>query len=197
MLKYKIPEGYLFYPAQFWPHKNHIGILYAVNLLREKYGIKIPAVFVGSDTGNLRHIQEKVVELKLTSQIYLLGFVSLDDMASLYRKAFALIYPTYFGPENLPPLEAFALGCPVIASDVPGAKEQLGNAALLVDPKNPEAIAFAVKLLYNDPALKQTIVKRGAKRASNWTGKDFVKSIYQIIDELEPIRRCWSNHGNY
>lgn len=197
LLKYNIPQSYLFYPAQFWPHKNHIGLLYAVKHLREKYSINIPAVFVGSDKGNLRHIRLKINELGLTSQIHILGFVPSDDLVGLYRHAFALIYPTYFGPENLPPLEAFSLGCPVIASNVPGAQEQLGDAALLVDPKNSDSIALAVKSLYDNPELKRTIIQRGAKRATDWTGKDFVKGICQIIDDMEPIRRCWSNVENY
>jgi len=197
LTKYHIPEGYLFYPAQFWPHKNHVGLLLAVNLLREKYELVLPVVFVGSDKGNLQHVHRVVKELGLSTQVHFLGFVPQEDLVGLYRNAFALTFLTFFGPENLPPLEAFALGCPVIASNVSGAQEQLGDAALLVDPRNEEQIAVAVKSLYDNPALRQTLVQRGLERATKWTGEDFVKSVFTILDEFEPVRRCWGNTEFY
>jgi len=197
LTKYHIPEGYLFYPAQFWPHKNHVGLLFAVNLLRERYDLVLPVVFVGSDKGNLPYVRRVVDELGLSTQVHFLGFVPQEDLVCLYRNAFALTYLTFFGPENMPPLEAFALGCPVIASNVSGAQEQLSDAALLVDPRNEEQIALAVKSLHDDPALRQTLIQRGLKRAASWTGQDFVKGVFAILDEFEPVRRCWSNTEPY
>src|SRR4029077_5879298 len=102
--KYTIPGGYLFYPAQFWSHKNHAGLLLAAKLLRDKYNLTFPLVFVGSDRGNYKHIRELADALDLSGQVYFLGFVPQEDLISLYRKAFALTYVTFFGPENLPPL---------------------------------------------------------------------------------------------
>jgi glycosyltransferase involved in cell wall biosynthesis len=116
-------------------------------------------------------------------------------LISLYRKAFALTYVTFFGPENLPPLEAFALGCPVIASNVEGAQEQLGDAAVLVDPKDPREIAFAVKALHDDVIWRQTLIQRGLKRAGRFTGEDFVNGILSVLDDFELVRRCWTNKG--
>ncbi len=191
LIKYSIPENYLFYPAQFWPHKNHAGLLQAVRLLRDKYQLVFPVVFVGSDKGNQSYIRQRVAELGLSAQVHFLGFVPQEDLISLYRKAFALTYLTFFGPENLPPLEAFALGCPVVASQVPGAQEQFGNAALLVDPKDPEQIALAIKSLYEDHTLRHTLIQRGLERALKWTGEDYVKGVFSILDEFEPIRCCW------
>jgi len=189
--KYQIPEGYLFYPAQFWPHKNHVGLLLAVDLLRKKHNLVLPVVFVGSDQGNLQHVRRIVHELGLSEQVHFLGFVPQQDLVGLYRNAFALTYLTFFGPENLPPLEAFALGCPVIASGVAGAQEQLGDAALLVDPKNETQVAMAIKSLYEDSELRKTLVQRGLERAARRTGGDFVRSVLSILEELEPVRRCW------
>ncbi|NVM22073.1 MAG: glycosyltransferase family 4 protein [Desulfobacterales bacterium] len=191
LTKYHIPEGYLFYPAQFWPHKNHVTLLLAVRILREKHDLILPVVFAGSDGGNLQHVRRVVDELGLSTQVYFLGFVPRQDLVGLYRNALVLTYLTFFGPENLPPVEAFALGCPVIASNVPGALEQLGDAALLVDPKDEEQIAGAIKRLHDDPALRDTLVSRGLSRASKWTAEEFVKSVFSLIDEFEPVRRCW------
>jgi glycosyltransferase involved in cell wall biosynthesis len=191
LTKYGIPHGFLFYPAQFWPHKNHVGLILALRILRDKHGLVLPLVFVGSDKGNQPYIRKFVGETGLSQQIYFLGFVPQEDLISLYRESFALTYLTFFGPENLPPLEAFALGCPVIASNVSGAQEQLGNAALLVNPKEPEEIASAIKRLYEDAVLRDTLIHRGKERATKWNGRDYVKAVLSIIDEFNPIIRCW------
>jgi glycosyltransferase involved in cell wall biosynthesis len=95
------------------------------------------------------------------------------------------------GPENLPPLEAFALGCPVVASEIAGAAEQLGEAALLVDPCSPEEIANAIRLLLDDPERVRSLVEKGRRRAARWTGRDFVRGVFKMLDEFEPVRRCF------
>jgi len=189
--EYNLPEGYLFYPAQFWSHKNHAALLRAIRLLRERYGLVFPLVLVGSDAGNQKYVMQLTSEFGLSNQVHFLGFVPLEDLVLLYREAFALVYVSLFGPENLPPLEAFALGCPVIASNAPGAREQMGDAALLVDARDEEEIALAIKSLHDDPCLRQTLVKRGLGRASRSTGETFIKGIFTILDEFEPVRRCW------
>ena len=192
MEKYRLPENYLFYPAQFWPHKNHVGLLLAVKRLREQYNLSVPVVFSGSDQGNLRYVQSIVHQLDLANQVHFLGFVPQADLISLYRHAFALTYMSFCGPDNLPPLEAMALGCPVIASRVEGAEEQLGDAALLFNLRFTEQeVARAIKSLYSDPSLRQSLIDRGLKRAQAWTPKDYVKGIFSILDDLEVIRRCW------
>lgn len=193
LLKYGLPDLYLFYPAQFWPHKNHYGLLMALQVLREKYNLIIPAVFVGSDMGNLDYIHKLVVDLGLSDQVHFLGFVPRDHLVALYRNAFALLYLSMFGPDNLPPLEAFALGCPVIASNVSGAQEQLGDAALLIDPKDPVNIADAINSLQKDNSFRQTLIDRGLERAARWTGEDYFKGACSIFDEFENVRRTWSN----
>lgn len=197
LVKYNIPGNYLFYPAQFWPHKNHVGLLLAVQLLRDKYDLVFPVVFVGADKGNQQYIQQIVAELDLVTQVYFLGFVPQQDLISLYRQAIALTFLSFFGPDNLPPLEAFALGCPVVAANVSGAREQLGDAALLVNPRDPEEIARAIKSLHDDQSLYQTLIQRGLERASRWTGQDYVKGVLAILDGFEPIRRCWSSKEPY
>jgi glycosyltransferase involved in cell wall biosynthesis len=185
-------KSFLFYPAQFWSHKNHIGLLQAVQILRDRHSLNFPVIFVGADKGNQKYIEQAVTDLKLNN-IYFLGFVSQKQLVWLYRHAFALVFPTFFGPDNLPPLEAFALGCPVIASKVAGAEEQLGNAALLFDPKQPEDLAIAIKSLWKNPELRQNLIDLGLIRAKQWTAIDYVNLICQILDDFAPIRRSWDN----
>ena len=190
--KYELKRNYLFYPAQFWSHKNHINLLLAVAALKSEYQIELPVVFVGSDKGNQEYVKTFAAQLQPSVEVAFLGFIPTQELMALYRGAFALAYVTFFGPENLPTLEAFALGCPVVASDVDGAREQLGDAALFVDPRDPKKIAAAIKTLYDDKALRQTLVEKGRARAEQWTAKDFVRGVFSALDEFEPVRRCWN-----
>ena len=189
--KYQLPDLYLFYPAQFWPHKNHMGLLLAIKCLEQKYDLEVPLVLVGADKGNESYIKEMVKKLNLSERVYFLGFVPQQEMAALYCNAFAMTFVTFFGPDNLPPLEAMALGCPTIASNVSGAKEQLGDAALLVDPKQPQEIAAAIYALFTDDNLRQKTIELGLKRARQWNAKDYMREIFTTIDDFEAIRRCW------
>lgn len=195
--KYGIPPRYLYYPAQFWPHKNHIGLLFAIKYLKDIHGMVCPVVFTGSDKGNENHVRNMVEKLDLTSQVFFLGYVPRADMSSLYRNALALVFVSFFGPDNLPPLEAFAHSCPVIASDVPGATEQLGDASLLVDPRDEVAIACAIKKVMADQDLRQELISKGHARLSNYSSGAYIASMFDVIDSLEPVRRCWSNTEIY
>ncbi len=189
--KYNLPDKYLYYPAQFWSHKNHVNLLLAVKLLKDLYDLNFPVVFSGSNKGNEEYVREMAAKLDLSQQVHFLGFIPQEDLIALYQNAFALTFVTFFGPDNLPPLEAFALGCPVIASKVSGATEQLKDAALLVDPKDPENIALAIKSLWDDNNLRQTLLERGLLRASQWSGEDYTRGVFSILDEFATIRRCW------
>jgi glycosyltransferase involved in cell wall biosynthesis len=190
--KYKIPDKYLFYPAQFWPHKNHMTLLKAVQVLKNRYDISMPVVFVGSNKGNIEYIKSLARQLNILDQVNFLGFVPQEDLIALYRHAFALVFVSLFGPDNIPPLEAFALECPVIASRVPGSEEQLGDAAILVDPKDTEQIVSAVQLLHIDSDFRSLLIQKGLNRASQWTTVDYIHEVFKIFDEFEPIRSCWS-----
>jgi glycosyltransferase involved in cell wall biosynthesis len=186
------PTGpYLFYPAQMWPHKNHVNLLEALALLRKRDGLQLSLALSGSDRGNLGYVQQAAARLGVADAVSFLGFVSREDLVGLYRHALALSYVTFFGPENLPPLEAFALGCPVVASNVSGAEEQLADAALLVDPRRPDEIAAAIRDLHDDPVLRANLVERGRQRARRSTGREFVAAVLRWCDEFAAVRRCW------
>jgi glycosyltransferase involved in cell wall biosynthesis len=195
--KYSLDKGYLFYPAQFWPHKNHVGLLLSLKVLKEKYRISLTAVLVGSDHGNMEYVREMASKLGIAGQVRFLGFVPAEDLPGLYRNALALVYLSLFGPDNLPPLEAFALGCPVIASRVTGAEEQLGDTALLVDGLNTEEVAQAVMRVYSEDELRRELIGKGLRRGASWTGEHYVKSVIGILDEFESVRRCWSPSKPY
>jgi glycosyltransferase involved in cell wall biosynthesis len=189
--RYDISRPYVFYPAQFWPHKNHVGLLEAVRLLESGHGLKVDVVLVGSDKGNRRFVEETAERLGIGARVRFPGFVSQHELVVFYRNALATTYVTHFGPENLPPLEAFAAGCPVVASDVSGSEEQLGDAALRVDPCDPAAIAEAIARVNADAELRTALVDRGRSRALCFRPDDFVRAVVAMIDEFEPVRKCW------
>jgi glycosyltransferase involved in cell wall biosynthesis len=123
-------------------------------------------------------------------RVRFLGFVETDELVRLYRGAHALTYLSFFGPENLPPLEAFALGCPVVQADVRGAREQLGDAALLVPPTDAAAIAEAVRR-FEDADLRDRMTEAGRDRAAGYTAEGYVRGVVDFLDEFEPVRSTW------
>ena len=181
---------YLFYPAQFWAHKNHATLLDSLALLANEGGEPYELVLVGSDQGQLAHVRDLARDVGVTELVHFLGFVGVEDLVALYQHAHALTYVSFFGPENLPPLEAFALGCPVVAADIPGAREQLGSAALLAPPTDPVRIAEAVRRL-EEPELRSELTQLGRARAEALTPEAYVRGVLEFLDEFERTRRCW------
>ena len=192
LTKYGLEPGYLFYPAQFWAHKNHANLLHAVKILKERYGMTPEVVFVGSDKGNLPYLKNLAASLRIETQVHFLGFVSDVEITALYKNALALVYLSFFGPENLPPLEAFSVGCPVIASRVSGASEQLGDAALLVSPVDSEEIARAIQLM-QDANQRRSLIDRGFARVEKATSTEYVRKVFSLLDEFQLVRRAWGS----
>ena len=161
--KYKVDGDYIYYPAQFWSHKNHIYILEGLNILKKKYQKTLTAIFSGSDKGNLQYILNKARELGVEKQIKYIGFVENKELPYLYRQALALTMPTYFGPTNVPPIEALIHGCPVLYSDLPGLREQMEGAALFLDLNDPESLAKNLLKVISRTDEVDGLVKKGKK----------------------------------
>ena len=190
--KYNLPDEFIFYPAQFWSHKNHVNLLLAMQLLGEKYGLKINLVLTGSDKGNINHVKKIIKKLGLSNQIYILGFVPQDEITAFYKSSKMLTYLSLCGPENLPPLEAFSAECPVLSSRIHGSEEQLGEAVLFCNPNEPEDIADKIYQLYTHDDLKKDLIKKGIERAKAFDSLKFTKRILNIINDFSKIRRNWN-----
>jgi glycosyltransferase involved in cell wall biosynthesis len=189
--KYGIQGDFLFYPAQFWPHKNHVNLLRAVRVVREQHGIPISLVLSGADQGNLSYVRKVTSDLGLDGAVNFLGFIPYADVIALYRSATALSYVSFFGPENLPPLEALALGCPVLLADIPGVRTLFGDAPIFVDPRSEHSIARGVQALYDDPESAKQRADLGRKLALQNTVDRYIHGLQAILDKFEPMRRCW------
>lgn len=173
-------KPFIFYPAQFWPHKNHLAVIHAMSMLPES--LSLHCVFAGSTDKAAYDSVIKAVKLAgLSERVHILGYISDAEVAWLYKNAFALVMPTFFGPTNIPPLEAMQYGCPVIVSGIYGMPERYGDAALYVDPKRPEQIATLLCRLAEEPELRSALIKRGYAQLARWTKEDFQKKFLEIL----------------
>jgi glycosyltransferase involved in cell wall biosynthesis len=179
----RLPPKYIFYPSQFWDHKNHPRLIEAAGRLKAKLP-DLNLVFVGSKKNGYPAAFDLVRRLGIEETVHFLGYVPDAEMAELYRKARAMIMPTFFGPTNIPPLEAIANGCPVAVSEIYGMPEQLGDAALYFNPASVEEISQVIERLWTDDDLCRELARRGLSRASKWTQAHFTQRLSEIISSL-------------
>ena len=190
--KYQIDGEYIYYPAQFWSHKNHVYIIDAIAQLRRK-GITLTAVFSGSDKGNLQYILDYAQKLNVTDWVKYIGFAPNEEIYHLYKQSVALVMPSYFGPTNIPPLEAFAIGTPVIYSDLAGLREQVADAALLCNLKDPNHLAKHIELLLSNPDKRTMLIERGYKRLDELQKISISHILTQIFDDYLIKLKCWKS----
>jgi glycosyltransferase involved in cell wall biosynthesis len=186
---------YLLYPAQFWPHKNHITLIDAIELLIAK-GQKKKLVFTGSDKGNLNFIKEYINSKNLNEFVIIAGFLKQSDLNMLYKNAFALTFASLMGPDNLPPIEAMQFGCPVICSNYQGSNDQLGDAALYFDGLDPFDLVNKLEALVN-PALRNQLIESGSRLVNELTEKSYFEKINNAVNEFSKTRRLWSGSNSY
>lgn len=189
--KYQLTMPYVFYPAQFWAHKNHVYLLEGIRALEDLHGIKVGAIFSGGDQGNLQYVKRYVCELGLDDRVRFAGFVANEEVLELYRQSIALVMPTYFGPTNLPPLEAFSLDVPVIYSDKAGLRDQIGNAGLLIDLNNSASLANHLKVLIQDEKLRDQLIQAGRDRLIYFNDMDRVGVLFNVLKTFRSRRICW------
>jgi glycosyltransferase involved in cell wall biosynthesis len=183
-------NNYLLYPAQFWPHKNHAHLLEGLSILAQK-GLRFGLVLTGSDQGNRLYVQALVRRLSLEKQVLFAGFVAESELTALYRKALALVFPSYLGPDNLPPLEAMACQCPVIAADVEGARQQLGDAAVYFDPSDSDTLADAIVRVTGTASVREALIRGGTRLSLSRSPENYARGIVALLDEYSSISYAW------
>jgi glycosyltransferase involved in cell wall biosynthesis len=166
--RHRLPERFLLYPAQTWPHKNHLGLLAALDSLRHA-GQEIPLVLTGSSTEHEREVRSAIERLGLDRLVHVLGFVDPGELLALYELCDAVVIPSRFEGWGMPVVEAMRAGAPVACSAVTCLPDIVGDAALLFDPDDPADIAAAVRRLWDDPQLRATLAERGRRRVAGLT----------------------------
>lgn len=179
-----INKTFFFYPAQFWSHKNHYCLIRGFELLLRKYP-EAQLVLCGSDKGNLDYILNIINKLGLSENIHYLGFVTDEELYTFYKKSIAIVMPTFLGPTNMPLLEAYALGCPIICSSLTGHKELLGDYATYFDPKDYQELAN--KLIDHIVKFKEEKMNRRRKKDIG----NPVNLINEHLLSLVPIRKAF------
>lgn len=178
--KFRLPTSFGLYPAQTWPHKNHIRLLKAISFLRDRQGISINLICTGNKNEFWPVIEKEVQNLKLLDQVRFLGFVEPYELRALYQLSQFVVFPSLFEGGGFPVLEAFLEGTPVTCSDVTSLPEYGGDAALYFDPTSVKDMAKAIEKMANDEELRETLRKRGALRIQLYTWLNTAK-MYRAI----------------
>ncbi len=161
---FSLPRDFALYPARAWPHKNHLRLVEALALLRDRDGVHLDLVCTGRPTEHWSQVEGRARELGLESQVHALGFVEPPVLRALYRLARMVVVPSLFEGGGFPVLEAFYEGTPVACSRATCLPETAGDAALLFDPQSVGEIAEALRRLVADGDLRASLAERGAKR---------------------------------
>jgi glycosyltransferase involved in cell wall biosynthesis len=160
-----LPDAFLLFPAQTWPHKNHEGLLDALALIRDRHGIEIPVVCPGRQNHHFPRIEERARDLGLERTVRFLGFVSPLELRGLYALARGLVFPSRFEGWGLPVCEAFSAGLPVVSSSATSLPGLVDDAGLLFDPADPEDMAAQILPLWADGDLRRSLAEKGRERA--------------------------------
>jgi glycosyltransferase involved in cell wall biosynthesis len=181
-LRLRLPERYLFYPAQFWPHKNHKRLIEAFReIVRDVPDLKL--LLTGKKRDEYKSVMNAVDRFGLNEQVRHLGYVEQNDLGAIYKHATALVMPSLFESVSIPIYEAFEVGTPVAASNILAIPEQVGDAGLLFDPKSVDAIKQAI-LRIIDPKIARELAQKGQERMSAMTSERYGAQIQNLLSGL-------------
>lgn len=190
-------ENFIVYPANRWKHKNHDTLLRALQWLKVKKGLKIKAIFTGYDVLNCYPLVQKASEYGLEEQIYSAGYLTVEELAYLYLKARIMVFPSLFEGFGIPLVEAMAVGCPVIASNVTSLPEIGADAVEYFDPLSPESIGMAIEKIWHDTAMRERMIKLGKRRAHDFSATKLAQTHLTVFQEaaesFSTARYLWHN----
>jgi glycosyltransferase involved in cell wall biosynthesis len=164
---YGLPSRFLFYPAQTWPHKNHLALLRALARLRDERGVEPPHL-VCTGTLNEHHklLVAETEKLQLGRFVHFLGLVSEDDLAGLYAACTLVVIPSLYEAGSYPLMEALAAGVPVICSRTTSLPETLSNDAFTFDGRDVDQLAALIERLWSSPLALTACAEHSAQRGN-------------------------------
>jgi glycosyltransferase involved in cell wall biosynthesis len=177
---YGIRGPFLLYPAVTWPHKNHIALLRALAMYIRSYK-PLTLVLTGSAAGFHSSVLDTIRALGLEPHVRVLGYVPQDDLKCLYTEARAMVFPSLYEGFGLPILEAFHCGCPVISSDRTSCPEIGGDAAVYINPEDPEAIVKALLDFENSSETRDDFIRRGHDRTAAFSWDRVEHATFEVM----------------
>jgi glycosyltransferase involved in cell wall biosynthesis len=161
-----LPERFVVYPANLWPHKNHGRLIDAIGRLADT---DVQLVLTGQEYGGRAELEERARRAGVAERVRHLGYLEPGDVPALYRNALAMVFPSLYEGFGSPPLEAMACACPVASSTRGSLSEVIGDAALAFDPESTDEIAAAVDRIASDGQLREDLRARGRRQAAGFT----------------------------
>jgi glycosyltransferase involved in cell wall biosynthesis len=180
------PNGYFLYPANFWPHKNHRRLLEAYREYRKTRSHPLNLVLTGEPGVGEAGIVEA---LRNEPGIHVTGFLERTALQALMAQAAALVFPSRYEGFGMPLVEAMAAGIPITCSDAGSLAEVAGQAALLFDGSDAEAIASALARIADDSRLRDELVAAGQLRVTELGGISRMGEAYR--EALETAIASW------
>ena len=192
--KLNLNDKFIFYPAQFWPHKNHKYIIDGLKILTDNFNTSINAVFCGSDKGYKKSIRNYAALNNLEKNIIFTDFLSDEEVTSLYLNAIALVMPTYFGPTNMPPYEAFKLGTPVLYPEILAKQDDIYNAILPIKYEDPNTMALHINDLIKNKLTREKYINKGFQKIEFLENIDRVEILNKIIINFRNKFFCFKDY---
>ena len=179
-----LPEKFLFYPAQFWTHKNHLRLIEAFReVASEVPDLKL--VLTGKERDQYETVMSAVEAFGLSDRVCHLGYVDQEDLQAIYQLATALVMPSLFESVSIPIYEAFQVGTPVAASGILAIPEQVGDAGLLFDPKSVASIKDVILRIVEDPEAARLLGERGRDRVLAMTPERYGIQLQELLLGLQ------------
>lgn len=183
--KFKLPQTFVVYPANPWPHKNHDRLFMALADLRARHGLSVPLVLTGHLDGYECDIGGMAAKHGVRELVHDLGLVPVEDMPALYTAASGLVFPSLFeGGGSFAMLEAMSCQLPMACGAATSTPEVVGDAAILFDPLDVRSMADAMHRLMTDDGLRAALVTRGLSRLAGHTHHGVARQVMRIYDEV-------------
>ena len=139
----------------------------------------------------MSYIRELIAKYNLEKQVIITGFLKSEELKYIIKHAKAMIYASLFGPNNLPPMEAAYLGCPVLITDIPGHREEMKDAALYFDGYDEQDLADKIKMILNDEQIASDLIQKGFALAQEFEKIDYCDILNEILEDYAKKRECW------
>jgi glycosyltransferase involved in cell wall biosynthesis len=182
--KYDLPDRYFFFLGNTDPKKNTKGTLLAFSDYLKQTGDDTRLVMLDYDHNELEKLLEEIGDPNLISKIKLTGYVVNTDLPAIYCQSEVFLYPSLRESFGIPMLEAMACGTPVITSNTSSMPEVAGDAALLIDPFNPQEITAAMIRITTDHSLKEELTTKGFVQAAKFSWRAMAQNVLKIYQEI-------------